>query len=350
MRFYTEQHRYYCGIDLHSKEMYVCIVNSDGEIQEHKNIKSNPEEFLKIIAPYREDIVVAVECIFTWYWLADLCQEEKIPFVLGHALYMKAIHGGKTKSDRVDSEKIARLLKGGMLPVAHAYDKEMRGLRDLLRRRLFFVRKRAEIMARVQMTHQQYNVTPPGVKIARPQYRVGLEKPFTDPAVKLAIQADLAVIEHYSTVIDKIEWQATKLAKKSYSNRHLLALLQTIPGIGPVLSRTILFEIGDIKRFPTVQRFCSYARLVKPMHTSAGKKVSHGGGRKIGNPHLRWAFAEAVIIFLRDEAVGKNIMERLLKKYSKAKAMSAMSHKIARACYFMLLRGEPFNHEKFLAA
>lgn len=196
MRFYTNRHRYYCGIDLHSKEMYVCILDEDGVIRGHKNIGSNPEEFLEIIAPYREGIVVAVECIFTWYWIADLCQAENIAFVLGHALYMKAIHGGKTKSDRVDSEKIARLLKGGMLPVAHAYDKEMRGIRDLLRRRLFFVRKRAEIMARVQMTHQQYNVTPPGVKIARPQYRIGLEKPFTDPAVKLAIESDLAVIEH----------------------------------------------------------------------------------------------------------------------------------------------------------
>ncbi len=114
---------------------------------------------LAIIKPYREDVAVAVECIFTWYWLADLCHAEKIPFVLGHALYMKAIHGGKTKNDKIDSEKIARLLKGGMLPEAYAYPSEMRGIRDLLRRRLFFVRKRAEIMARVQMTHQQYNIT-----------------------------------------------------------------------------------------------------------------------------------------------------------------------------------------------
>lgn len=348
MRYYTIQHKYYCGIDLHSKEMYVCVLDGNGEIKEHRNIGSNPEEFLEIIKPYREDIVVAVECVFTWYWIADLCKKEGISFVLGHALYMRAIHGGKAKSDRIDSEKIARLLKGGMMPQAHAYPSEMRGVRDLLRRRLFFVRKRAEIMARVQMTHQQYNLSAPGVKIARPKYRVGLEVPFTDPAVKLSVESDLAVIEHYSEVIGKIEWQATKLAKQDYTNKHLLTLLQTVPGIGPVLSRTILFEIGDIKRFPTVQRFCSYARLVKPTHTSGGKKVSNGGGRKIGNPHLRWAFAEAVIIFLRDEAVGKSLMEKFLSKYSKAKAMSALSHKIARACYFILLRKEPFSHEKFL--
>ena len=86
MRFYTKQHRYSCGIDLHAKTMYVCILNQDGETAFHRNLPSTPEGFLRAIAPYREDLVVAVECIFTWYWLADLCAREGIPFVLGHAL------------------------------------------------------------------------------------------------------------------------------------------------------------------------------------------------------------------------------------------------------------------------
>ena len=97
MRFYTKQHRYYCGIDLHARSMYVCILDPQGEILLHKNMPCAPELFLKAIAPYREDMAVAVECIFTWYWLADLCSKENIAFVLGHALYMKAIHGGKAK-------------------------------------------------------------------------------------------------------------------------------------------------------------------------------------------------------------------------------------------------------------
>lgn len=348
MRYYVKQHKYYCGIDLHSKEMYVCVLDNAGEVLVHRNIKSNPEEFLKAIKPYREDVAVAVECIFTWYWLADLCHAEGITFVLGHALYMKAIHGGKTKNDKIDSEKIARLLKANMLPQAYAYPSEMRGIRDLLRRRLFFVRKRAELMARVQMTHQQYNLTPPGAKVMRTKSRVDVEKSFNDPAIRLSVESDNCMIEHYTKLIDRLEWNAQKLARNTSENRHLLWLLQTVPGIGPVLSRTILFEVGDIGRFPTVQKFCSYARLVKPTHSSAGKKVPHRGGRKIGNPHLRWAFAEAVIVFLRDEAMGKSIMEKLLKKYAKSKAMSVLSHKLARACYFMLLRKEPFSTDKFM--
>ena len=108
MQFYTKQHKFYCGIDLHTKKMYVCILDEKGEIREHRNMNTNPESFLAAVAPFREDIVVAVECMFTWYWLADLCQKEGIPFVLGHALYMKAIHGGKAKNDKIDSQEDRR--------------------------------------------------------------------------------------------------------------------------------------------------------------------------------------------------------------------------------------------------
>jgi hypothetical protein len=97
MKFYTKQHPYYCGIDLHARSMYICILNQEGESVVHRNMKTDPAVFLKVIGGYREDMVVAVECIFTGYWLADLCAREGIPFVLGHALYMKAIHGGKAK-------------------------------------------------------------------------------------------------------------------------------------------------------------------------------------------------------------------------------------------------------------
>ena len=107
---YTKQHQFYCGIDLHARTMHLCILNQDGEILVHRNMPAGPEPFLKTVAPYRTDLVVCVECIFTWYWLADLCTREGIPFVLRHALYMKAMHGGKAKNDKIDAQKIAVLL------------------------------------------------------------------------------------------------------------------------------------------------------------------------------------------------------------------------------------------------
>src|SRR2546428_10693893 len=153
MRFYAQQHPHYCGIDLYARTMYLCILNQAGAIVLYRNMKADPESFLKAIAPFRDQIVVAVECIFTWYCLADLCAREEIAFVLGHALYMKAIHGGKAKNDTIDAQKIAVLLRGGMLPQAYVYPAEMRATRDLLRRRLPLTRKRAELLAHIQHTN-----------------------------------------------------------------------------------------------------------------------------------------------------------------------------------------------------
>jgi len=116
MRFYTGRHKHYCGIDLHARSMYVCVLGQEGEVLLHRNLLCDPAVFLAAIRPYREDLVVGVECIFTWYWLADLCAREGIAFVLGHALYMRAIHGAKAKNDRIDSRKTAGLLRGGLMP------------------------------------------------------------------------------------------------------------------------------------------------------------------------------------------------------------------------------------------
>jgi transposase len=238
MRFYNNQHPFYCGIDLHARSMYVCIVNHDGEIVLHKNMKAAPEPFLKAIAPYRDRLVVAVECIFTWYWLADLCAHEGIAFVLGHALYMKAIHGGKAKNDKIDSQKIAVLLRGGMLPQAYVYPAEMRATRDLLRRRMHLMRKRAELLSHVQNTNSQYNLPEIGKKIAYKANRAGVAERFPDPAVQKSIEVDLALIDHYDQLLMDLELHIVRTAKQHDANT--LYRLQTVPGIGKMLSLVLL--------------------------------------------------------------------------------------------------------------
>lgn len=130
-------------------------MNQADEILYHREIPTKADLFLEKLAPYREDVVVSVECIFTWDWLADLCAAEKIPFALGHALYMKAIHGAKTKHDRLDSKKIAKLLRAGMIPMAYVSPKPMRSTRDLLRRRMHVVRERADLLPHIQQTNDQ---------------------------------------------------------------------------------------------------------------------------------------------------------------------------------------------------
>src|SRR5262252_9032898 len=229
MRFYTKQHQFYCGIDLHARTMYVCILDQHGTILVHRNMKASPEMFLKAIAPYRADLVVCVECIFTWYWLADLCAQEGIPFVLGHALYMKAIHGGKAKNDKIDSQKIAALLRGGLLPEASVYPAEMRATRDLLRRRTHLMRKCAELLAHVQNTNSQYNLPAIGKKIAYKANRDGVAERFADPAVQKSIEVDLALITYYDELLRDVELSILKTAK--HHDAHTLYLLQTVPGI-----------------------------------------------------------------------------------------------------------------------
>src|ERR687888_662170 len=201
MRFYTNQHQFYCGIDLHARTMYVCILSHDGEILLHRNMKAAPEPFLKAITPYREGLVVAVECMCTWYWLADLYAQEGLAFVLGHALYMKAIHGGKAKNDKIDAHKIAVLLRGGMLPQAYVSPAAMRATRDLLRRRMHLMRQRAALLAHIQNTNSQYNLPEIGKKLASKGNRDGVAERFLDPAVQKSVEVDLALIDHYDRLL-----------------------------------------------------------------------------------------------------------------------------------------------------
>ena len=345
MRFFTEQHQNYCGIDLHARSMYACVQNAEGKILLHRNMKANPEAFLKAIEPFREDVVVGVECIFTWYWLADLCAEHGIPFILGHALYMKAIHGGKAKNDRIDSRKIAALMRGGTFPVAYVYPAGMRATRDLLRRRNHLTRQRAELLSHIQNTNSQYNLEPFGANISYKANRGEVAQVFPDPEVRMSMEADLALIDQLEVLKNQLELHITRNAK--HHDPQALYRLRTVPGIGPIISLVILYEIGDINRFPRVQDFASYARLVKCSRESAGKRYGTSGA-KIGNVHLKWAFSEAAVMFLRGNPEGMKFKKRLEKKHGKAKSLSILAHKLGRTVYYLLKNDQAFDMEKFL--
>ena len=346
MTLYTDLHEHYCGIDLHARNMYVCILDREGQVLLHKNLKSRPEAFLAAVAPYREDLVVAVECMFTWYWLADLRRREGIEFVLSHALYMKAIHGAKAKNDKIDAFKIASLLRGGNLPKAYVYPPEMRATRDLLRRRLHLVRRRGNLLAHVQNTHHQYNLPVPTAKVAYAANREGVAEAFADPDVRKSLAIDLEVVGHYDAVLRDLELHLVRRAKQH--DPQAFHRLRSVPGIGKILALTILYEIHEIERFPRVQDFLSYARLVKCEHNSAGKKLGSGGA-KIGNVHLKWAFSEAAVLFLRNNPDGQKHLRRLAGRHGKAKALSILASKLGRTVYFMLTKERVFERERFFA-
>jgi transposase len=326
--------------------MYLCILDHEGNTRLHRNVRAKPHDFLSAIDGFRDDLVVGAECMFTWYWLADLCLDEKIRFLLGHALYMKAIHGGKKKDDKLDSEKIARLMRGGTFPLSYVYPREMRATRDLVRRRMFLVRRRSELLAHVQLTNQQYNHDPFEKLLQYASNRDVLDR-FEQPSVRLSVEADLRTVDHYDKLLSQLETNLVRQA--TLHDPRSRRLLRSIPGIGKILSLVLLYEIHTIDRFPSVGDFLSYARLVTPKQTSDGKVTGHSGA-KIGNVHLKWAFSEAVLWMLRYSDDAKAFLKRKEKKYGKARAMSIMARKIARAVYQMLKRNESFDAMKFFSS
>jgi len=346
MRYYNQPHSFYCGIDLHASSMYLCILDHAGQIVLHKDLPTQPDAFLEAIAPFRKDLVVCCECLFCWYWLADLCHAEDIDFVLGHVLYMRAIHGAKTKDDKIDSEKIARLLRSGMIPPAYVYPKGLRETRDLLRRRMYLVRKRAELITHVVNTNTQYNLPAFGKKLvyARNRTELNIRKRFSDPSVRMNIELDLRLLDTLDELIGDVELYLTRTVKVDLPQAYYL--LNTIPGVGKILALVLLYEIHDIRRFADEGQFLSYSRLIRPLKRSAGK-VTGGGGDKIGNAYLKWAFSEAACLLLRCSEQAKRFLARKEKKHGKAKALGILAARLGRTVYHMLHRGEAFDPQRF---
>jgi transposase len=346
MRVFTPPDcQFYCGIDLHARTMYVVVLDRGGDVRLHKNLPARPDVFLAAIAPFRPDLVVAAECVHCWYWLADLCAAEAIPFVLGHALAMTAVHGAKTKSDRHDAEAIARLLRGGNLPPAYPYPKEKRSLRDLLRTRLRFVRLRARTYGHVHTALRQHNLPPVSNDVKYKSKRATIAEAIPDEHVRRRVAADLDLLAPLDATIRHLERDIEVAAQKHYAQE--LAVLQSIPGVGLIISLTVLLEIDTIEGFDSRQQFCSYARLIAPAQESAGKKVGVGC-RKAGNAWLKWAFSEAAVLSAQKDERIAAYLQRLTARHGTGKALGILGHKLGRAMYHMLRTRRVFDIDKFL--
>ena len=345
MKFYTNSHPFYCGIDLHARTLYVCILDNDGKIFLHQQIKADKQQLFNLLKPYIGNVIVGVECMHCWYWVSDWCEEYGIDFILGHALYMKAIHGGKAKNDKIDSYKIACLMRGGNFPLAYVYPSHMRATRDLLRRRTHVVRHGADLKAHVVNTDSQYNLPSQSLNLKNISARESLKHHYDDPVIQRTIKLDMVLLDCYAKELKKVEWFIEKQAKEHHGC--YLSLIRTFPGIGQILGLTILYEIGNITRFESVQNFASYSRLVKCKAESAGK-IYGSSGNKIGNGYLKWAFSEAAVLYLRGNDKAKNHLNKLQKRISKGKALSALAHKIGRCVYYMLKNKTVFDEDKFL--
>jgi len=222
----------------------------------------------------------------------------------------------------------------------------MRETRDLLRRRMYLVHKRAELITHLEILNAQNNLPPFGKKLAYAANRAELDIPqrFTDPSVRMSVTVDLDLIDKLDELIAKVELHLTRTAK--VDDTQTFHRLRTIPGVGPILALVLLYEMHQVERFDDVGQFLSYARLAPCDHESAGKKLG-SGGKKIGNAHLRWAFGEIACLFLRGSERAKQWKQKQEKKHGAPKALAILAARLARAVYHMLRKEEAFDEERF---
>jgi transposase len=221
----------------------------------------------------------------------------------------------------------------------------MRATRDLLRRRLPWVRHRAELLTPVQHTNRQYHLPAIAKKSADQANRDGVAERFPDPAVQKSIEVDLALMGHDDALLRDLELAMVTTAKQH--DAHTRYLLQTVPGLGQIRSLVLVYERHDMARFPRVQDCVSSGRLVTCAKASAGKRYGTSG-TKIGHAYLTWAFSEAAVLFLRHTPAGQKPLVRLANKPGQGKALTVLAHQLARAVYHMVKRTTAFAREKFL--
>jgi transposase len=234
-----------------------------------------------------------------------------------------------------------------MFPLAYVYPAAMRATRELLRRRCHLARQRAELLAPIHNTNTQCNLPEMGKRLANKANREDVEEHFPEPSVRKTIEGEVSLIDHYDQLLGEVELYITWSAK--VHEVQTFARLQAVPGIGQIVALVLLYEIHDLARFPRVQDCVSYWRLVKCAKESSGKRLGTSG-KKIGNVHLRWAFAEAAVLFLRQSQPGKAYFTKLERRHGKAKALTVLAHKLGRAVYYRLTREQAFDLQRFVAA
>ena len=348
MKYYTSTTEFNCGVDLHSRGMYMCLMDRAGKALVHTDIDGNDfEVFLRKAAPYRHDLTVTCECTFNWYWFADACEAAGLKFVLAHALYLHSIHGGKHKNDKEDAKELADILRTNRLPPAYVYPRQRRPIRAVLRRRMHFVWLRAELMGHLSaglMVHGHAPIARGPAHIRKDPWFDKILAHYTDPHLRLSAEADMEIVRACDRVILRLE-----AALKTHAGQERCAefnLLQTVPGIGPILAQTILYEMDTIARFPRVQDFCSYCRLVKGTVGSGGK-ILGSKGAKLGNGYLKWAFREAAVLCKRDQGLMRSFAQKLEAKHGKFVANAILANKLGRAVYYMLKTGKGFDPVQF---
>ena len=334
----------YSGLDLHSRNTYIGILDTDFKRVFKKRVSNNLDLILETLEPFRDQLKgLVVESTFNWYWLVDGLMDAGFEHVhLANPSAIKQYEGLKHSDDQHDAFFLAQLLILGILPQGYIYPKEDRPVRDLARKRMFLVKhKTAHILSLQSLIARCC-----GQRISTNQIRTltgaDLRQLLKEEYLLLSAQANLNIIAFLIQQIKALE----KAIKKKVKLDKAFEQLMTVPGIGFILAMTIMLEVGDISRFAKVGNFASYCRCVSSQRLSDGKSKG-SGNRKNGNRYLSWAFVEAAQLGRRYSQRFGRYYDRKAAQTNTIVATKALSNKLARICYYIMRDQVPFREELF---
>lgn len=317
----------------------MCVIDQEGRKVAEKRLRNYMETILDFLSPYQHSLKVAVESTLNWYWLVDGLQEQGITVSLAHTLYLKAIAYAKVKTDKVDAYTLAQLIRLNMLPEAYIYPKETRPARDLLRRRMYLVNLRSSQLHSMGLLMLKKNIHGYDRNRLKKVSLAQLKEMFPNPDHFLSVSGNIRIIKSLDLEIKEIEKQILSKTRETEA----MKLIKTIPGVGDILAMSILYETGDINRFPSAQSFCSYCRLI-PGTSQSDRTVRQGRNKKQGNKYLKWAFSEAAYYAIRyypriESFYARKVHQRGVRSIARA----IVAHKLGIATYHVLKKGVKFE-------
>ncbi len=334
--------RLYAGIDLHSNNNLTGIIDEGNKIIYKQKLRNEIKQILTVLEPFRQEIEgIVVESTYNWYWLVDGLMENGYRLHLANPAAIQQYEGLKHVDDEQDALWLANLLRLGILPEGYIYPKEERPIRDLLRKRLQLVRQRTANILNIQNIISR-NL---GVKVSSNDIKKRdddwISNLFTDEHLFLSVNTGVGVVRYLNEKINQIE----RVIKEKVKLRKEFEGLLTLPGVGDVLGSTIMLEVGDIRRFPEVGNYSSYCRCVKSVRIS-NEKSKGSGNRKNGNKYLSWAYVEAAHHARRNYPIVQRYYQRKSAKTKGVIAIKAISHKLARASYYIMRDQVEYDAEK----
>lgn len=319
------------GLDIHKRETQACIVSSSGEILEEKRIRTNPISFKRALSKYAGTPLV-IEAVGFSRPVARWLREQ------GHDVRLantRAIEKPKVKTDRVDAEHLAQLLRVNLLPEAWLAPEDVQKLRDLGRHRRYLGEKRSSIRSKIKhdlLKHGHFlDRNPVETKKGREWLR-GLDI--------VELTSSLNVYELLVKECDEIEAKIETFVEKDERTR----ILRSIPGVGAFTALMVLAEVGDFNRFPDKDKLGSYAGFSVRQEQS-GDHEWRGHITKQGNDALRWALVEAArnhVLHCPESSISQR-HRRLAAKKGEMKATVATARVLLTCMYVLVKEGREFT-------